>query len=312
MSAAKHPHEWSADSLLDKAQRYSKIMLEQERTDWQFGFWSALTLEMLARASLARVSPVLLADGKDWNNAYYALGHAPTEPKFIPRSVDISEVFKRLRTIVPGFTDEVHNFCSKHINLRNTELHSGSLPFDSLGTAAWLPDFYRTCHVLLPSLGKKLAFMFGAEEAKVATDLIKSLEDKAAKAVEGTIQLHRANWDKKSADEKGVLIRQAEALASRHIGHRVKCPACSSAALLQGSPVGTPVQTLEDDVIVERQSMLPSSLECYACGLKISGYSKLNACGLGDAFTATSRYGAAEYFDLVDPKELYEDDFNEY
>jgi len=58
--------------------------------------------------------------------------------------------------------------------------------------------------------------------------------------------------------------------------------------------------------------MLPSSFECTACSLKVSGYSKLNACGLGDAFIATSHYGAAEYFDLIDPNTLYDDDFNEY
>lgn len=312
MSTAKHPHEWSAESLIDKAQRYSNIMLEKDKTDWQFGFWSALTLEMLARAALAKVSPTLLAEGKDWNNTYYALGHTPIESKFIPRSVDISEVFKRLRAIVPDFTDEIHNFCSKHINLRNTELHSGSLPFDNLGTSTWLPNFYRSCQILLQSQGEELTFIFGSEEAEIAADLIKSLEDKAARTVGSTIEAHRAEWDSKSPDEKELLTRQAEALSSRHVGHRVKCPSCSNRALLQGSSFGAPTQTLEDDVIVERQSMLPSTFECSACGLKISGYSKLNACGLGDAFMATSRYGAAEYFDLVDPEQLYDDDFNEY
>lgn len=312
MTGVKIPHEWSAESLLDKAQRYASVMLEQDRTKWHFGFWSALTLEMVARAALAKISPTLLADGRNWNNTYYALGHAPTEPKFIPRSVDVSEVFKHLRAIVPEFTEEAHNFCSKHINLRNTELHSGSLPFDSLGTSTWLPNFYHACQILLHAQKKDLSFMFGPDEARTGADLIKSLEDRAAQAVEGTIVAHKNSWDSKSKIEKDLLTRQAESLTSRHVGHRVNCPACSNTALLQGNHFGTPSKTLEDDVIVERQSMLPSSFECYACGLKISGYSKLNVCGLGDAFIATSHYGAAEYFDLIDPETLHEDDFNEY
>ena len=41
---------------------------------------------------------------------------------------------------------------------------------------------------------------------------------------------------------------------------------------------------------MQRQTMLPSSFECLACKLKISGISKLSACGLGDAFTATSTF----------------------
>jgi hypothetical protein len=68
-------------------------------------------------------------------------------------------------------------------------------------------------------------------------------------------------------------------------------------------------------MIVERQSMLPSNFECTACGLKISGYSKLNACGLGDAFTSTVQFDAAEYFGIESEEDPYagmEPDFNEY
>ncbi len=48
--------------------------------------------------------------------------------------------------------------------------------------------------------------------------------------------------------------------------------------------------------------MLPSHLECKACGLKIVSYSKLNACGLGGTFTATS---------YADPVDYFEDDFRD-
>ncbi len=78
-----------------------------------------------------------------------------------------------------------------------------------------------------------------------------------------------------------------------------------------------------EDVIVQKQTMLPSVFECIACGLKISGLSKLSACGRGDAFTATSRASPAEFFGLHTAQELeaasgkslepeWEDDFNEH
>ena len=69
--------------------------------------------------------------------------------------------------------------------------------------------------------------------------------------------------------------------------------------------------------------MLPSAFECIACGLRISGFSKLSAAGLGDAFTATSTFSVPEYFGLHTDEELeearaeglpgrdWEDDFNE-
>ena len=85
---------------------------------------------------------------------------------------------------------------------------------------------------------------------------------------------------------------------------------------LCGTAVGTPTQTLESDMIVERQTMLPSHFECFACGCKVAGCSKLNACGLGDTFTGTSRYDGAEYFGgRGEDEERFaglEEDFNEW
>src|SRR6266849_4132516 len=97
--------------------------------DWQFGVSSTFVLEFLACAALARVSPVLLADPNDWNNIYYALGGTPKASKFIPRSVDVASVIKRLREIIPEFTPEEEGFAAQHVSRRNEELHTGGTPF---------------------------------------------------------------------------------------------------------------------------------------------------------------------------------------
>jgi hypothetical protein len=44
--------------------------------------------------------------------------------------------------------------------------------------------------------------------------------------------------------------------------------------------------------------MKPEAFHCVACGLKISGYSKLLAAGLGNTFVATTSYDALEYFEV--------------
>lgn len=82
---------------------------------------------------------------------------------------------------------------------------------------------------------------------------------------------------------------------------------------------------ISEDEVVQRQTVLPGSFECIACGLRIAGFSKLSACGLGDAFTAASTFTAAEFFGLYTEDELeearmevpefgpdFEPDFNEY
>jgi hypothetical protein len=310
MSIKKHPHPWSTDCLLNKAQRYATVMLEADKDGWQFGFWSALTLEVLARAALAKISPTLLAAPQDWTNIYYALGNTASTSK--PKSIDITEVFKRLETIVPEFTRETHNFCSGHINRRNVELHSGDLAFEGLGTSSWLPMFYSACEILLKSIGENLEILFGASEARLAATLIESSQDKAALAVKRIIAEHKKLWKSKARPERDLLAKQASLLATRHEGHRVKCPSCDSAGLVQGTAIGLASTDLRSDSVIERQSMLPSHFECVACGLKIVGHSKLNACGLGDVYTGLSYYDAADYFDIDQPPlEYFEEDFNE-
>ena len=300
--ATKTPHEWSSAALLAKAQRYAERMLEQSRDDWQFSFWSALCLEMILRASVAHTSQALLADAKDWNNTLFALGKKGSAGKLSPKSIDSSEVISRAEALYPEFTREHANFCVLHIQRRNSELHSGSLPFDGLNTSAWLPQFYAASETLLSSQDLSLKDVFGDDETATAQTLVQALQDSAAKSVKGTINAHKTIWDEKSLEDKEKLSNQAEDRSTRADGHRVQCPSCESVALVHGAPAGPQASTYKDGMIVLRQPMLPSHFECRACGLKIVGYSKLSACGLGGTFTATA---------YADPVDYFEDDFRD-
>lgn len=315
---------WSSDSLFAKSLTYLEQMEASIADQWQFGLWSSLSLELLARAALSNISPVLLADSKNWRNITFALGNAPTAKKFNAISISTKEVLARLTELLPEFTEEMAGFCSKHTDDRNAELHSGEVIFGQNGTSRWLPRFYQSCDILLKSMGKSLEdFVSDANNAK---SLIQSLSDDASKSVKQDISAHSKVWSNKSDSDKNDSILQARTWATRQSGHRVECPSCNSVALVHGSPVGavsTEINDKEDEVI-QRQSMLPSSFECIACGLKIAGFSKLSACGLGDTFSAKTIYTPAEYFELYTEDEMqeardeaeasytYEPDFNEY
>lgn len=314
MNATRTPNEWSKDALFAKAQRYAEEMFSNEHGEWKFGFWSALTLEMLVRSALSNISPTLVADGKDWNNLLYAVGREPNVQKFTPKSADISDLLKRAENVFPEFTREMLNFGVSHMNRRNVELHSGSLPFDGLGTSVWLPMFYTVVQSLLNQIGESIESLFGASEADEINAHIQALKDEAAKSVKGTINAHKTIWNEKDDTDKEKLRKQAETLSTRHHGHRVSCPSCGSVALILGSVSGAPMTMVDEDGIIEKQTMRPASFECVACGLKISGYSKLVACGLGDAFTSTVHYDATEYFDIDIEEEfrgMMEEDNNE-
>lgn len=221
--ATKIPHEWSSEALLTKAERYAQLMHEQDREDWQFGFWSALCLEMILRGAVAHISPVLLADGKDWNNILFALGKKELQGRLSPKSIDTTEVISRLEVLVSGgFNREIANFCTLHLQRRNAELHSGLLPFDNLKTSDWLPQFYVACSLLLSIQGSSIKALFGNDEVGTAETLIEAVKDEAAKSVKGTINAHKTIWNDKLPDEREKLSKQAETVSLRHYGHRVK------------------------------------------------------------------------------------------
>jgi len=294
-TAKKTSHPWSKEALLAKAQLYAEEMLSHSRDEWQFGIASTFVLEFVARAALANISPALLADSKDSSNLYFALGKNPTAPKFIPKSIDISEVRSRLREAMPKYTAELDGFSAAHINRRNEELHSGGMPFAGLNTG-WLPHFYETLTILLESMDEGLAVVVGKREAKVAEKLVAASKDESAKAVAKAVAAHKTVWSGKDKTEQEKLLKQASVWAIRQSGHRVKCPACESDALVFGGPVSEPIRKLDGDLIIEAQEYLPEKFECVACQLKITGLSQLSPCGLGATYKATFTYDAAEYY----------------
>jgi hypothetical protein len=311
MKPTTTPHVWSVEALLAKAETYAEEMHRHDHTDWRFGFWSALCLEVVMRGSAASISPALLADGKDLNHTMYAIGREPTITNYVPKSIDIARLVPVLQQVFADFTKELADFCNGHIIRRNAELHSGDVPFDDLGTSAWLPKFYETCKILLPHCNSSLKDLFGKETAAAAEEHIKGAQDDAAKAVKKQVAAHQTIFEELGEEERKAKEERAAAQATRHDGHVVPCPACKTNALLYGTPSGPVKREVKDDEIIEKQAMVPSAFECIACGLRITGYSKLMACGLGDVFTSTTIHDPIEFFS-IDPSDFYEpDDYNE-
>lgn len=304
---------WDSDALYAKALRYIQRMSELDSDEPEYALWSSFSLELLARASLANVTPALLADTeKSWSSLYNSLGFTPSEEKFSPKSIGIAEVFKRLSAIMPTFTKEFESFGIQHTGRRNAELHSGEAAFEGVKGSSWQPRFYQTCQILLASMKLTLADFVGVEESKVADQIIAAAADETAKAVKGDVGAHQRVWLGKDETERNTLAAQAAVWATRQVGHRVVCPACSSQALVNGDPVAAPVQKLEGDVIVETQDHLPDRFQCIACALKIAGLSRLAVVGLGDRYKKTQTYDPAEYYAPQDEWAGYEDDNNEY
>ena len=319
MKPSVNANLWSEESLFCKARLYIERMESHTADDWQYGFWSALTLELLARAALSHISPVLLADGKNWKNLTYALDKDRVAANFSPKSISTREVLTRLTALIHEFNSEIYGFCVRHSERRNSELHSGELAFEDSETSEWLPKFFFACDVLLGSMNRELEVFLS--DPATARKMISDFKDVAANTVKKDIEAHKQLWSKKPKNEQEKASIQATAWATRHAGHRVKCPSCHSDALVQGTPSGPVTTEMDEDKVVQKQTVFPSSFQCIACELHISGLSKLSASGLGSTFSAKHSYTVAEFFGLYTEDDLedarhempeYEPDFNEY
>lgn len=287
-------------------------MSELDSDEWKYAFWSSLSLELLARAALANVSPALLAENdKSWSSLYHALGFAPTEERFAPKSIAISEVFRRLMAILPDFTKQHESFGIQHTGRRNSELHSGETAFEGIKGSSWQPRFYETCNILLASMGESLNDFVGEDQAILASQLIDAAADESAKSVKGDVEAHKKVWLAKGSTERDTLVAQASLWASRHDGHRIDCPACGSRALVVGEPVAAPSQKLIDGEIIETQEYLPNQFECIACSLKIAGLSRLAVVGLSDRYKKKQTYDADIFYEPEDEYYGYAEDNND-
>lgn len=295
---------WDKDALWSKAVLFMQRATNEDRESDVFPLWVAMGLELLARAAIARVSPLLLAEAeKDQRNILHALGFGSG----VPKSIATLQVLSLCRTLIPGFTEEEFKAASSLVARRNEELHTGAAAFATFPIQAWLPGFYRCCKVLAESLGENLETLFGVDEAKAAGGVLGEAEQNTLSSVKADIAAHAKVFLSKDIQERDALTAQAEKSGQelahqRH--HRVNCPACASVGTVQGEDIGAQRVEHGEDCIIVRQTVLPTRFVCSACGLRLQGYQYLRAAGVADHFTRRSEFTPQEYYELVDPEDM--------
>jgi hypothetical protein len=297
---------WERDPLWAKARLFFERASSEPRDTPEFGLWCSLGLELLARATLASISPTLLAEpDRDHKFLLHALDRgSETVPR---RSIRTAQVFSLCHLLFPTFSKDDLNTANALVNRRNEELHSGAAAFDEYPTTQWLAGFYRACKSLSTAMGESLGTLFGEDEAKAAAEMLDEAAQEVRRQTLNKITDHRAGFEGKPKEERDALAAAAEVeglqLATQR-RHRVACPACQSVATVQGRPFGKDHITHNADEIVVRQSVSPTSFSCSACGLKLDGYTDLDVAGLGGHYTRTTKYSPEEYYGLINPDNI--------
>lgn len=270
---------WDSNQLWLKAKALVDRANDIDHSSPDFPFWSALALELLARAALTHIHPVLNADPRDDSNILYGCGFEVAKQ---PRSLPVHAVYLRLEKTLPDFGKTHRELCDFLGILRNQELHTAELPFDNLKESKWLPRFYEVSSILCKSMGHTLEEFLSDEVGGAARKLIQTLVEGIEGTVKKQIAEHRRDFEALPSTEQDRLRAQADA-ALRLLKKgttRESCPACEIPGKLDGDPVKElpPVYT-EEGLIVD-QLYLATKFECMGCGLSLRNLEEIRSADM--------------------------------
>ncbi|GAB5526803.1 MAG: hypothetical protein Roseis2KO_46750 [Roseivirga sp.] len=294
---------WEREPLFTKAKLYLEKAFDEDKEEPFFGLYCALGLELLARSAIAKVSPTLLAEpDREHQNLLHALNLGSLKSQ--KKSIGMVHVLNLCQTLITGFIDENVTAAKAIINRRNEEVHSGTAAFDEYPTQQWIAGFYKCCKILTEFQGESLNSLFGEDIQKEAEIILEEVKEQVVGKTKSAIAAHQKVFDGKDEDVREKLSEQAQKNGDKlsfRGHHRVECPACGSTATVFGEPYGKQnIENNENEIIV-RQSVLPTKFSCYACELKLTGYSSLKAADLANHYSRKNTYSPEEYYDLIHP-----------
>ena len=301
---------WDYDSLYNKSKDFVRKGLEhQDPISTEVPLWCILGLELLARATLSRKNPALLADPKEDISILSACGYPGNTAA---KSLSASKVFQRCEAVCEGFLREDRLRCVEWLNWRNVELHTGSSPFNGLKKGAWQPQFFRICDILLGENETNLKEFVGRPHTAVAIRMIEGLNDEKKKEAHDRVKEQKAKFaaiDVQTRLERiGTGSTKAENVPEifetpkgvRVARKVIQCPSCEGKAIIVAAPIRSSSPRDDRGKLVQENTWLPVILRCECCKLKLVGHAYVSALGLGEQFVTR---------DVVDPIDYYQIEF---
>jgi hypothetical protein len=286
---------WDSEQLWHKAKAYVDRANEIEHSSPLFPLWSALAIELLARAVLTRFHPVLNADPRSDLNILYACGFDIAAQ---PRSLPAHSVFLRLEKVLPKFSKAQRELCDFLSLLRNQELHTADLAFDNLKESKWLPRFYEVCSILCDALGHNLEDFLGPDVGQAATKLITALEAEIVAEVKKNLEACAAAFRAKTPEEQELLRTNARTalLELQTDTARTPCPACQSEGVLEGTLIKELEPQFSEGTLYVDQEYLATRFRCLVCGLILKNIEEIAVAEVEPRFAAVRETSLHELY----------------
>ena len=263
----------------------------QESSFSERALWATVALELLAKAALARSSPLLIAvPTEDGKNLLIASGLMQGEARF--HSVTAKTLYERCSHAFKPFSLQE---AMKMTHARNEYLHGSTPHFTSIPETAWWPRYWALANVLVVANEMDLEALVGYQrldevEAHLRQNK-KNIEDRTAMLIEaakrrlsqfqqGTLPAKEAaKWSPGAPRDAGLTYSEPET-----------CPACQSTGSLEGDDVEdvdvSYERSADDYFTVVTVTVYAVYFSCTSCGLILDSPDLIEQAGLRQRFDA--------------------------
>lgn len=183
------------ETLWLKAKLFLNRAMDEEppRPFDEQALWATVALELLTKAALARVSPILIAEpNEEGKHILAAVGLGDSESFFM--SVRAKTVFIRCSRAFKPFSD------AKAIKLANARieyLHGGGMGFGVTPAKQWWPEFWALATILVDSQDKTLKDLVGASRLKIVAEHLEKNKKYAEERVKSLISSAQSRFEQK-------------------------------------------------------------------------------------------------------------------
>jgi hypothetical protein len=255
--------------------------------------WASAALELLGKAALARVSPLLIAEPtEDGVNILIATGLLEGKAKFT--SVSASTIFKRCgRAFRPFSREDALRFAEA----RNEYLHGSSVGLLNIPPEAWWPRFWALAAILVTAQDRDLEELVGS--SRLAT--VEGYLDQNAKNIEHRTeaQINRAQQrlaQHRSGTLPAKIQREWSADVDLTAGLKYRetaiCPACGGAGTAEGEDSSDISYDYERGWYEDEPDSVTATItvpidyfSCPTCRLVLDRYELVVQSGMDDSFT---------------------------
>jgi len=292
------------EALWLKAKLFLNLATEDGdyRTFDERALWASLALELLGKAALSKVSPLLIAvPSEEGTNILIAAGLTSGDARF--ESISASTLFKRCARAFKPFSD---SHALAIARARNNYVHGGEASFTKIPPEAWWPRFWAQAVILVHAQDRDLEDLLGHRESQVAEKHLatntKNIEHRTEMLLERARQrLALADSGTHTARQAAEWGRTVVMDAGFKYATTATCPACGATGKLEGE------NDNDHEMIVERISdddfdvwvevtVEADYFSCETCRLVLDAYELLEQAGLETSFTT-----AGDMADFAEP-----------